>query len=338
MQTFYLPDQTLHHPNTYLSRGQMRAPQEVPSRLTGILQGLQNLGLAVQAPPDCGIQPIAAVHETDYLAFLQTAHSRWKEMPEDWGDEVISNIFVRTPNPMRGILAQAARYLADGSCPIGEHTWRSAYAGAQCATAAANAVLDGEQYAYALTRPPGHHARPDAAGGFCYINHAAVAAQRLRSRFERVAIVDTDMHHGQGSQEIFYHRPDVMYVSVHGDPTNFYPVVAGFDDETGEGDGHGFNLNLPMPHGSTESVFFSTLDRALDAVTRFAPQAIVLSHGYDIYEFDPQSKVAVTTAGFKRLGQIMATLNLPTVVVQEGGYHLDSLAINTESFFNGLLG
>ena len=337
MKCFYHPAQKLHYPKTYLSRGQMRKPQEIPDRVDAMLAGLQRLNLAVTEPKDFGMEPLLAVHDKGYLAFLKTAHQRWKEIPQDWGDEVMSNIYVRHPNPLRGILAEAARYLADGSCPIGEHTWISSYWSAQSALAGAEAILAGDQKSYALCRPPGHHARHDAAGGFCYINSAAVAAQHLRSRFKRVAILDTDMHHGQGVQEIFYARDDVLYVSVHGDPTNFYPVVAGFDDEQGEGPGQGFNQNLPMPHGSSEQVFFESVDKALVTLNQFKPDAIVLALGFDVYKDDPQSLVAVTTLGFEKLGRIVSDLSLPTLVVQEGGYHLGDMADNTASFFRGFL-
>ncbi|MDR9308608.1 Acetylpolyamine amidohydrolase [Burkholderia multivorans] len=194
---------------------------------------------------------------------------------------------------------------------------------------------DGARDAYALCRPPGHHARRDAAGGFCYLNNAAIAAQALLGRHRRVAILDTDMHHGQGVQEIFYGRDDVLYVSIHGDPTDFYPVVAGYEDETGAGAGAGYNLNLPMPHGSPEAVFFERLDDALRALARFEPDALVLALGFDIYKDDPQSQVAVTTDGFGRLGSVIGALGLPTVIVQEGGYHLDSLDANARAFFGG---
>ncbi len=204
MKAFFHPSQDLHIPKTYFTRGQMRQPQEVPDR-TG------------------------QVHDLGYLRFLESAHRRWMEM-EDWGDEVMSNIFVRSPNALRGVLAEAACYLADGSCPIGENTWKAAYWSAQTALGAADALIAGERYAYAVCRPPGHHARKDAAGGFCYLNNAAIAAEHLKSRFPRTVILDTDMHHGQGIQEIFYNRSDVLYISIHGDPTNFYPVVSGFED------------------------------------------------------------------------------------------------------------
>lgn len=338
MKTYFHPDQNLHHPRTYLSRGQMRTPQEIPERTTRILAGLDMLGLPVSAPADHGLGPLLAVHDAGYLKFLQTAHARWKNLSQDWGDEVISNVYVREPNPMRGILAEAAHYLADGSCPVGEHTWLSAYWSAQCAISGAGELLAGNSRAYALCRPPGHHARRDAAGGFCYVNNAAVAAQVLRSRFGKVAILDTDMHHGQGVQEIFYDRDDVLYVSIHGDPTNFYPVVAGFDDERGAEQGEGYNLNLPMPHGSPESLFFDNVDLALEALRAFKPDVLVLALGFDIYKDDPQSLVAVTTQGFGRLGKIVQALGLPTLVIQEGGYHLESLADNTVAFFNGFLG
>ncbi len=316
----------------------MRKPQEIPDRAATILQAVETLGFQVEQPVDVGLVPLHAVHSAPYLQFLKSAYPQWKEMPPDWGDEVISNIFVREPNALRGILAQAAAYLADGSCPVGEFTWRSAYWSAQCAVAAAQAVLNGDRHAYALCRPPGHHARHDAAGGFCYLNNAAIAAQLLSKQHARVAVFDADMHHGQGIQEIFYTRSDVLYVSIHGDPVNFYPGVTGFAEEVGEGAGSGFNVNLPIPHGSSEEVFFETVDRALSAIRTYKPDVLVFSLGFDIYKDDPQSQVAVTNDGFRRLGRQIANLDLPTVHVQEGGYHLESLALNAKSFFRGVLG
>ena len=333
MRSFFHPEQLLHHPRSYYSRGQMRTPQEVPERAQRLVQAAHSLGFEVRQPEDAGLQPLQAVHGAPYLAFLEEAHRRWKDIPEDWGDEVMSNIFVREPNALRGILAQAARYLADGSCPVGEQTWRSAYWSAQSAIAGARALLDGEPAAYALCRPPGHHARAEAAGGFCYLNNAAIAAQVLRERFARVAVLDTDMHHGQGIQEIFYERADVLYVSVHGDPTNFYPGVAGFTEERGSGAGEGYNLNLPMVHGASEADFLARLEQALAAVKAFGAEVLVLSLGFDIYELDPQSKVAVTRDGFAILGQRIRSLGLPCLIVQEGGYHLDSLEDNARAFF-----
>ncbi|APQ13667.1 acetylpolyamine aminohydrolase [Pseudomonas oryzihabitans] len=338
MKTFFHPLQRLHHPRTYLSRGQMRQPQELPARIDPLLAVVERLGYPLLQPADHGLEPLAAVHSPAYLEYLSSAYQQWHEVPEDWGDEVMSNIYIREGNPLRGILGKTARYLADGSCPIGEHTWQAAYWSAQSAVAAAQAVLEGNQAAYALCRPPGHHARAEAAGGFCFLNNAAIAAQVLRGRFAKVAVLDTDMHHGQGIQEIFYERDDVLYVSIHGDPTNFYPVVAGFDDEIGSGSGVGFNLNLPMPHGASEADFFACLDQAESALRAFAPDVLVLSLGFDIYEKDPQSKVSVSHAGFQRLGQRIRALELPCVVVQEGGYDIATLEENARRFFEGLTG
>jgi acetoin utilization deacetylase AcuC-like enzyme len=337
MRTYFHSDQLLHHPRVYLSRGRMRSPQEIPERAVRLVAACRSIGFDILEPADFGMAPIAAVHEANYLAFLNAAHREWKKMPEDWGDEVVSNVYVYEKNPLRGVLAQAARYLADGSCPVGAHTWRSAYWSAQSAIAAASAIKGRCRQTYSLCRPPGHHARPDRAGGFCYLNNPAIAAEVLRRTHGRVAILDTDMHHGQGIQEIFYSRPDILYVSIHGDPTNFYPVVAGYEEERGEGAGVGFNVNLPMPHGSTEAVFFERVGEAFHELERFKPDALVLALGFDIYVDDPQSQVSVTTDGFERLGSAIGALDVPVVIVQEGGYHIESLEANARAFFGGFL-
>jgi acetoin utilization deacetylase AcuC-like enzyme len=335
MKAFFHPSQDLHVPRSYFSRGRMREPQEVPERMARVLEGLKAMDVPVMQPVDHGAGPLSRVHDLGYLRFLESAHRRWMEM-EDWGDEVMSNIYVRCPNAMRGVLAEAARYMADGSSPIGTHTWEAAYWSAQTALSAADAVIAGDRTAYAVCRPPGHHARRDAAGGFCYLNNAAIAAQHMTARFPRIAILDTDMHHGQGIQEIFYKRSDVLYISIHGDPTNFYPVVAGFEDEKGEGEGYGYNINLPMPHGSSEQHFFDRVDEAMTAIRLFQPDAVVSVLGFDVYKNDIQAKVAVTAQGFFRLGDRIRQAGLPTLVVQEGGYDLEALGSNVRQFFSGL--
>lgn len=338
MKAFFHPAQDQHIPKTYFTRGQMRQPQEVPDRTGQMLDGLKAMGVPVLQPADQGAGPIARVHDLGYLRFLESAHRRWMEIPEDWGEEVMSNIFVRSPNAMKGILAEAACYLADGSCPIGANTWDAAYWSAQTALGAADALIAGEHVSYAVCRPPGHHARRDAAGGFCYLNNAAIAAEHMKRRYPRLAILDTDMHHGQGIQEIFYDRSDVLYISIHGDPTNFYPVVSGFENERGEGDGYGYNINMPMPHGSSEEDFFKKLDEALTAIRLFQPDALILTLGFDIYKDDPQAKVAVSSEGFSRIGTHIRQTGLPTLVVQEGGYDLDTLSTNVQQFFKGIEG
>lgn len=334
MQAYFHPNQLLHQPRAYLSRGKMRSPQELPERAERLVAACRSMGFEIREPADSGMTPIAAVHDADYLNFLKTAHQEW---PKDWGEEVMSNVYVYENNPLRGVLAKAGRYMADGSCPVGAHTWISAYWSAQSAAAAAAAIEGACRETYALCRPPGHHARVDRAGGFCYLNNVAIAAEILHRTYRRVAILDTDMHHGQGIQEIFYSRADTLYVSVHGDPTNFYPAVAGYEAERGKGAGLGFNVNLPMPHGSTEATFFERVGHALDELARFQADALVLALGFDIYKDDPQSLVGVTTDGFRRLGSAIGALLLPTVIVQEGGYHIETLEANARAFFDGFL-
>lgn len=336
MKAYFHPSQNLHIPRSYLSRGQMRTPLEIPERTAHILDGLTSMGHQVLEPADHGRGPIERVHDAGYLDFLEHAYQRWHDVGEDWGDEVMSNVFVRAGSRPRGILAEAAWYLADGSCPIGEHTWTAAYWSAQSALSAADALRDGDPVAYGACRPPGHHARRDAAGGFCYLNNAAIAAASLSDAFPRLAILDPDMHHGQGLQEIFWERDDVLYVSIHGDPTNFYPVMTGHEDERGGGRGEGYNVNLPMPHGSSADVFFGKLDQALGIIGEFAPDAVILTLGFDIHEKDAQAKVAVTSEGFRRLGAAAAGLGRPLLVIQEGGYYLEGLEENTRQFFTGV--
>ncbi len=336
MQAYFDERQDQHHPQTYFTQGQMKQPQEIPERTGQVRDGLRQAGVTVSGPRDYGMAPANRVHDLGYLRFLESAHRRWTAMGASWGPEVLSNIFVRSPNPKRGILAEAAAYLADGSCPVGAGTWESAYWSVQTALTAADDLLAGQTMAYALCRPPGHHARVDAAGGFCYLNNAAIAAESLRSRYPRIAILDTDVHHGQGIQEVFYERSDVLYVSIHGDPTNFYPVVTGFEDERGRGAGTGTTINLPLPHGSGVEAFFERLQEALTAIRLFAPDALIFDTGFDIYREDPQAKIGIDSPDFERLGASIAELKLPTLVVQEGGYDLNSLGTNTEYLMRGL--
>ncbi|KAA8730986.1 histone deacetylase family protein [Acinetobacter qingfengensis] len=336
MQIFFHEEQLRHRPQSYYSRGKMRQPQEKPERMLELLKILQSLQLPVQTAKDFGTRPLLEVHTPGYIEFLKTAYTQWQQLPEDWGEEVLSNIFIRENNREIGILAKAAKYLADGSAPIGKDTWTSVYWSAQTALSCADVILkQQDDLVIGLTRPAGHHARKDGAGGFCYINNAAVIAAYLRQKYSRIAIIDTDMHHGQGIQEIFYDRKDVLYTSIHGDPTNFYPVVSGFADEYGCGEGYGYNRNFPMPHGSSEQQFFGYVDQAVEFVKLYQPDVVIHVMGFDVYVDDPQAKCAVSTAGFEKVSEKIRNLNIPTISLIEGGYCVEKLAENMHSFLKG---
>ena len=336
MKIYYHPLQMLHKPLSYFSRGKMRQPQEKPERMEAFLQAIEKTEYGLSEVSDFGISPITKVHDLGYVHFLKTAYQEWQALPEDMGEEVQTSVYVADDsNPLIGVMAKAARYLADGSSPIGEHTWTSVYWSAQTSLTAAQGLLDGEQQSICLTRPAGHHARKDRAGGFCYLNNAAIAAEHLRTKYAKVAIIDTDMHHGQGIQEIFYERDDVLYASVHGSPVNFYPVVAGHENERGRGKGFMYNYNFPMPHGSSEQVFMDNVDKALDVVRTFAPDVVVHVLGFDVYVDDPQAKCAVSTQGFTELAAKIRSLGIPTMVLVEGGYLVEKLEDNLDAFIQG---
>jgi acetoin utilization deacetylase AcuC-like enzyme len=228
--------------------------------------------------------------------------------------------------------------MADTSCPISAETFDSACWSAWSAVAAAEAVLAGERSAYALCRPPGHHAFADVAGGFCFLNNSAIAAQRLRGSAARVAILDVDLHHGNGTQGIFYARPDVLTLSIHADPVRFYPFFWGHADERGRRAGLGYNLNLPLPRKSGDAAFMEALDVAFRRIRAFAPEALVVALGLDAFEGDPFGGLSVTTPGFSLIGGAIGRLGLPAVIVQEGGYLCDALGDNLAAFLEGFAG
>ncbi|MEZ5660774.1 MAG: histone deacetylase family protein [Burkholderiaceae bacterium] len=338
MKAFYDPAQAAHDPKFFLIRGEPRANVEQPERAQRLLQGLAGLGIRPASPGDFGRAPLAAIHTPEYLTFLETGWQRWREL-EGASAEIIPNTHpVRYPGTYpTGILGQAGWHQADTACPIGEHTWRSACASANTAIAAAEAILDGEPHAYALCRPPGHHAYADLAGGFCYLNNVAIAAQRLRSRHERIAILDVDVHHGNGTQGIFWHRRDVLTISTHCDPQTLYPFSYGHVGERGAGEGEGFNVNIPLPRGSGDDALLQALPRAAALIEAFAPGVLVVALGLDTSEEDPLQGMKVTTPGFERLGRFIGRLGLPTLYVQEGGYLSPSLGANLASFLTGVM-
>lgn len=340
MKAFCKTDiQKSHDPDSFLVNGVMKRCPEQPIRLDALIAGAKNAGLELVAPVDHGLTPVSAVHSPEYLRFLSTIHSRWQRI-EGASPDVIPGV---KPNRYGGsypqsAIGQAGYHMVDPACPIGKNTWEAVYWSANCAVCATEEVLAGSRAAYALCRPPGHHAYGDMAGGFCYVNNSAVAAQHLRQTHERVAILDVDFHHGNGTQGIFYTRDDVLTVSIHADPARFYPFFWGHVQERGEGAGEGYNYNLPLERGSGDDVFLKALDQALDQIALFSPGAMVIALGLDAFEGDPFGGLSVSTEGFRQIGKRCSAPALPTVVVQEGGYLCDELGDNLTAFFDGFNG
>jgi len=335
---YFHPDQAAHDPRNFLKSGAAKPNPEVPARIDSLKSGLAAAGFKGQAPNDSGLQPIAAIHTSEYLSFLKTIHGRWQEL-DGASDEVIPNIHPgrQAATYPTSPVGQAGYHMADTACPISAETWHSAYWSAQTAVAAADAILLGRSRSYALSRPPGHHAYADMAGGFCFLNNTAIAAQRLRAAGRRPAIVDVDLHHGNGTQGIFYARGDVLTVSVHADPADFYPFFWGHAHERGVDAGLGANLNLPLPLGSGDDVFLDALARGLERVDAFAADVLVVALGLDAFSGDPFGGLAVTTDGFARIAAALAGLGLPAVIVQEGGYICPELGDNLKSFLGGFV-
>ena len=327
MKAFFSEEQLLHTPQQFMRLGRISAPTDLPSRAHSLQGALAARGIAVETPPDYGRQPLEAIHSADYLDYLETAFARWQALKApgvDPGPEVLS------------IVAQTGYYLSDLSCPIGPHTWRSALRSTHSAVAAAEHVAANGGAAYALCRPSGHHAHRDRAGGFCYLNSSAAAAARLLQSWSKVAVLDVDAHHGDGTQNIFYQRADVMTVSLHADPAGYYPFYTGYAHERGHGAGEGCNLNLPLPHGAGNDPFLRALDTALAALAGYGPQALVLALGFDTYKDDPISVLKLDIDAYRGIGARVASLGVPTVVVQEGGYMVQAIGPALDAFLQGL--
>jgi len=334
MQVLFSDAHVRHQPQEFLLRGHFVPMAETAARAETLVAAARAGGHRVIAPDDFGMAPIAAVHAPDYLEFLENGHARWKEMANA-SDDIHPHAFPgrhMRSGPPRGIGGQAGYYLSDLSCPMNGGTWTAAVASAHAAVHAANLVLDGAPVAYALCRPPGHHACADQAAGFCFLNNVAIAAEAIRAKGARVAILDVDVHHGNGTQHIFQDRADVFFVSLHADPSAFYPYYAGFADERGEGAGAGYTLNLPLPHGTADPDYLDALDGALRAIRRFDPEVVLVSLGFDAYERDPLGVLKVSTDGFAAIAGRVAGLGKPTVLVQEGGYNVADLGRNLGAF------
>ncbi|MFD2206971.1 histone deacetylase family protein [Kiloniella antarctica] len=328
--------QKRHDPKHFFANGTVLPNPEQPERTRLLQKGAIASGCVLVESMDHGLGPIAAIHSAEYLTFLENIHRRWQRI-DGASDEVIPNIhpMTRNSNYPKSAVGQAGYHQGDTACPISSGTWEAAYWSAQTALTGADLILNDEPAAYALCRPPGHHAFSDLAGGFCFLNNSAIAAEQLLRAGRRPAILDVDVHHGNGTQGIFYERKDVLTLSIHADPDRFYPFFWGSDQERGEGDGQGYNLNLPLPRGTGDDQYLVTLETALDRINSFGADVLVVALGLDPYEKDPLQGFSITTQGFSRIAKAIKTLNIPTLFVQEGGYLCEALSDNLTSFLQG---
>lgn len=333
MKAFFDERQLGHAPDVYFRRGAAMPHQEQPERAVILRDMLVREGFEIEAPADHGLDPIKAVHDPGYVDFLPDAHARFVESA---GSEALA-IPTMHPGRRRGkeprdIHGQLGWWITDTSLPLTPGSWDAAYWSAQTAVAATRDVLAGARAAYALCRPPGHHAMRDGGNGFCFFNNACIAAHHLTQTHDRVALIDIDVHTGNGSLDILYDRGDIFFCSLHPDPATFPTFYLGHADETGAGDGAGKSLNILLDQGASEDDVLAALDRGIAAVRDFAPTALVVSLGFDMAADDPLAAVSVRAGGFAEMARRLAAMDLPTVLVQEGGYLGPSLADNAQSF------
>lgn len=307
---------------------------ESPVRVASILRQLDASGLFERIEPQAYSEAhIRAVHDPDLVDYLYTA---CKEVPE--GKSVYPYVFPirNAARPPHDLSLRAGYWCIDTFTPINRNAWPAARRAVDCTMTAADEILGGRRFAYALVRPPGHHSERRLFGGFCYFNSAAVAAHYL-SAHGRVAILDVDYHHGNGQQEIFYERNDVLTVSIHGHPNFAYPYFSGFEDERGAGPGEGFNLNLPLPESVDGAAYRQALETALREIEAFRPLVLVVCLGFDPAKGDPTGTWSLTARDFEANGRSIGWLRLPTLIVQEGGYRTRTLGVNARHFFEGFL-
>ncbi|MBI3176162.1 MAG: histone deacetylase family protein [Chloroflexi bacterium] len=339
MKIFYSDLHFQHAPAFEVFDGGVRVPTfEVPERAERILAALRKTGWAEIHPPiDFGLDSILAVHDRDYVEFLASAWTEWLATDPEAESATDKSALLPATFALRGqahrpksLLGRAGYYMMDLSAPIVAGTYAAALASANCALSAAQAITHTTS-TFALCRPPGHHAGKSHCGGYCYFNNAAIAAHWL-SAHGKVTLLDIDYHAGNGTQDIFYERGDVLSISIHADPAFEYPYYAGYAEERGAGAGLGFHHNFPLPAGTGDEEYLTTLNAALHLIREFQPTALVISAGMDIYSEDPLGKIRITREGIRQIGARIAELRLPTAIIMEGGYNNDALGDNVVAF------
>ena len=343
MRCVYSATHLDHAPEHEVQHGETVFTYEIPDRIEGIRRALVEDGTFELAETvDHGIDPILEVHDHRMVRFLEGAWSAWEEQ-KPGSDPLVDTVLharlregMGEPPEPKGIGAALGYWSFDSSTPLSRGFYGAARGAADVALTTADLVRDGERIAYGLCRPPGHHAAHAMFGGYCFFNNAAIAAQYLGAGTgDRVAILDVDYHHGNGTQQIFYRRADVFFASLHGDPNFAYPYFTGFREERGAGAGEGTTLNRPLPPGCDMSRFGAALEEALDAVTEFSPSIVVVSLGLDTYAFDPIADFTLTTKDLAEMGRHVGQLDAPLVVLQEGGYHVADLGTNVVAWLRG---
>jgi acetoin utilization deacetylase AcuC-like enzyme len=342
MKTIYSPVHLGHAGYFELASGVMAPGFEKPVRAEYIRARAEAVGLGPILPPgEHGLEAALKVHAPDYLAFLARAWDLWtaadrhtQALPMCWPVPGL-----RREVPPLSIDGLLGYYSLDAGAPIVAGTYAAIRASLDCALTAAELVDAGERAAFALCRPPGHHAGSRFMGGYCYVNNAAAAAQWFRDHgAARVAILDVDYHHGNGTQEIFYSRADVLVANLHGDPMTEYPFYLGHEDERGAGEGEGFNLNYPMPFGTAYDAWGEALEEACGKLAAYRPDVVVVSLGVDTFEKDPISRFALKTEDYPKIGARIARLGLPTLFVMEGGYAVEEIGVNAVGVLTGFEG
>lgn len=342
MKVFFSEDHRLHFPQAELSGGQFVTPYERPSRAEYVYQRLKQQGLRdIADPGPCDMAPVRAMMDPGFLNFLETAWEQWKAA--GCAGEVIPAAIparrMQMARPPRNIDGLAGYYCLAQETAITGGTWGAALSSMASAQAAQRHVAAGARSAFALCRPPGHHATADMYGGYCFLNNAAVVAQMFRDQGAvRVAVLDIDFHHGNGTQDIFYGRGDVFFASVHGAPEDAFPYFLGFADETGMGEGEGTTANYPLPPGTGYDRWSGALDDAIARIKAWGAEALVVSLGVDAYKDDPISFFKLDSPDFADAGRRIETLGLPTVFCMEGGYAIEAVGINTVNVLEGFLG